>query len=150
MVDSCPATNKKAYVLIYLLETKLRAFIVNELEKKSKRESGGGWIKYIPRQIIAKCQERANADRGSYQILGSNQLIDYSSLRDLSLICNKNADVFEGDFGNLQVLTLKLKEIELIRHAIAHNRKLTTQELKRLQIFRADLEKCMRQSPSQN
>jgi len=142
MVTGCPAINKRAYVLVYLLETRLRKFVVNKLETKSATERSGGWLKYIPGDVLNTCQRRSVANHSSYQNLGSDQLMDYSDLTDIGKIWNKNPDVF-SEFGNLQALSVKLKEIDMIRNTVAHNRKLSKSEFRRLQIAYRDLMRFM-------
>lgn len=139
MVHSCPVINRKAYALIYLLETQLRALVIKKLKKKSAVLKSGGWLKYIPQKILNDCQRRSELDRSSYQDLGSNQLIDYSNLTDLAKICNCNADTFSDSFGNLQFIDIKLKEIDKIRNTVAHSRNLSGKEFSRLKIAYRDI-----------
>jgi len=145
MTNGCPAANKRAYVLIYLLETRLRKFIVDKLEKKSVTEQSGGWLRYIPHDVLNTCQRRSVANHSSYQNLGSHQLMDYSDLTDLGKICYRNPDAF-SEFGNLQVLSVKLKEIDMIRNTVAHNRKLSNSEFGRLRIAYKDIMRFIERS----
>jgi len=71
--------------------------------------------------------------------------MDYSDLTDLGKICYRNPDAF-SEFGNLQVLSVKLKEIDMIRNTVAHNRKLSNSEFGRLRIAYKDIMRFIERS----
>jgi len=141
---SCPRENKRAYVIIYLLEKNLRDLIVGKMQDKSRNSGSVGWVTYIPRDIIKKCEKRANEERKSYQSLGSEQLIDYGDFKDLGTICVENRDVFDKVFNDVDIIVLKLKELEMIRNTIAHNRSINRRELRRLELFYEDIKNCIK------
>ncbi len=138
--------NKKAYEYLYILENKFRELIVQILTKKSNEQNLSGWTTLIQKGIIKKWEKRADKEIRSHQSLGSNKLIDYSDFCDIKLIIQKNWDEFSEIFDNQVVIIGKFDELELIRNTIAHNRELSLQELKRLEIYFLDVKKMLSQN----
>jgi hypothetical protein len=143
MNESVSKENKKAYEYLYILENKLRELIVEVLTKKSNKQNLSGWTILIQKEIIKKWEKRATEERNNYQIIGSSNLIDYSEFGDIRLIIQKHWDEFSKIFNNQEVIVSKLDELEPIRNNIAHNRKLSPQEFKRLEIYFFDIKKIL-------
>lgn len=62
----------------------------------------------------------------------------------VKIICRKdNWQVFQPVFKDPEILSAKLKELEPIRDAIAHNRELTHNEKERLTLHTSDIIKCI-------
>jgi hypothetical protein len=145
-----PKTNKKCYEFLYETETNMRLFIVKQLNKKSKKISAGGWLNLVSmskttESIPKKCESRRrNEAKLPYQILASSaQLLDYSDFHDLKKIILNNWDIFQHFFNDQSVVNTKFDEIEPIRNAIAHSRKLPQAEFTRLKIICRDLNRCI-------
>jgi len=56
-----------------------------------------------------------------------------------------NWHVFQPIFGDAEILSAKLKELEPIRNAIAHNRELAHGDKKRLALHASDIITCIQQ-----
>jgi len=145
MNELVPKENKKAYEYLYILESKLRGLIVEILSKKSEKQNLSGWTTLIQRDIIKKCEKRADKEKTSHQSLGSDRIVDYLEFGDIKLIIQKNWDEFSRIFNNQGTIVSKLDELELIRNAVAHNRVLSLQEFKRLEIYFLDTDKILSQ-----
>jgi len=145
MNELVPKENKKAYEYLYILESKLRGLIVEILSKKSEKQNLSGWTTLIQRDIIKKCEKRADKEKTSHQSLGSDRIVDYLEFGDIKLIIQKNWDEFSRIFNNQGTIVSKLDALELIRNAVAHNRVLSLQEFKRLEIYFLDTDKILSQ-----
>jgi len=145
MNELVPKENKKAYEYLYILESKLRGLIVEILSEKSEKQNLSGWTTLIQRDIIKKCEKRADKEKTSHQSLGSDRIVDYLEFGDIKLIIQKNWDEFSRIFNNQGTIVSKLDELELIRNAVAHNRVLSLQEFKRLEIYFLDTDKILSQ-----
>jgi len=135
--------NKKAYEYLYILENELRELIVKGLTEKSSENNFSGWITLIQRNIIQKWEKRKSEEDKNYQRISSSKLIDYSEFGDIKLIIQKNWDEFSKIFTSQEIIASKLDELEQIRNTIAHNRELSLQEFKRLEIYLSDIEKIL-------
>ena len=135
-------SNVKAYKIMFNLERLLRVFISKILQENFE----DGWLKWIPIQVINKCEKRALREKETYQetsMEDSNLIINYADFKDLKDIIIKNWSFFEFYFIRKELIENKLEELEIPRNIIAHNRIISNTELSRILVYTNDLKKCM-------
>jgi len=69
--------------------------------------------------------------------------LSYTTIEDLQGIIQSNWDIFDGYFHDQLTLIGRLKELEIPRNTIAHNRILEGSEIERLRLFAHDVFKCI-------
>jgi len=114
------------------LENAIRRCIKLNLEKASKN----WWIERIPPDIRQKAEERQKKDELK------RELIQYLDFADYAKIITKRdnwREVFQKTFKEQEVIRAKLRELEPIRNAVRHGRKLTTEQRDKLKIFSQDI-----------
>jgi len=120
------------YDVLKNLENNLRELISAELSEISPK----WWKQRIPEDIREEARKRK--ERNEKHIGASNHhLIFYVDFPDYKKIITRNDnwnDVFQNVFGNKQLLSSKLEELEPIRNAISHPRDLTSLEERRLKL----------------
>ncbi len=78
-----------------------------------------------------------------------NPNISFVDFSDYSKIITRKdnwKDAFEQVFHDKEVISSKLKELQPIRHAIAHSRNLTSNQIKKLQLYSDDILKAIQNS----
>lgn len=119
------------YKILFNLENHLRQYI----ESKMRKALGTvWWEKGVSETVRAKAASRkATEINAGWSLSLTNGESDYLLFEDLSKIIIKNWDnVFKQDLQNQSKIILKLSELEIIRHAIAHTRTLTSEGMTRL------------------
>jgi len=128
--------NPDAYALLKELEIELRNCIQSELGKIS----GKWWKQRIPEDIRDAAEERKTKDVRLWPWLLGDDLppIHYINFTDYRKIIISKAnwrDAFEKVFKDKDMIGAWLKELEPIRNAISHPRKLSSTELRTLQLY---------------
>lgn len=108
------------------------------------------WKERIPEDVRLNAEDRKgkNAHPWPWQIQ-DNPLISFVDFSDYSkIIARKDnwKDAFEKVFRDKELISSKLKELQPIRHAIAHSRNLTTNQIKKLQLYTDDILKTIQNS----
>jgi hypothetical protein len=127
-----------AYKILFNLENHLRQYI----ESKMRNALGTDWWeKGVSGGVREKAGKRKAAESNTgWNISLTNGESDYFLFEDLSKIIISNWDnVFKEDLHDQSKIILKLTELEIIRHAIAHTRMLTLEGLTRLQQYSNEL-----------
>jgi hypothetical protein len=127
-----------AYRMLFLLENNLRIFLQEKLYEKYGTQ---WWEKGISQGLRDKADERKNEENSlGFKISETKNDIEYLSFPDLSkIIVNQWKEVFESIFKDQSTVELKLKELEAIRNAIAHNRTLSNTSMTRLEQYESDI-----------
>jgi hypothetical protein len=102
------------------LENALRRCIKSNLEKTSKN----WWIERIPPDLRKNSEERQQKDEPK------RELIQYLDFPDYAKIITRRDNwrkVFQEIFKHQEQIITKLKELEPIRNAVRHGRKLTAE-----------------------
>jgi predicted S18 family serine protease len=123
---------KEPHLQLDELENALRKCIKSNLEKISKN----WWIERIPPDIRQKAEERQKKDELK------RELIQYLDFADYAKIITKRdnwREVFQNVFKEQEVMRGKLKELEPIRNAVRHGRKLTAEQKEKLKIYSRDI-----------
>lgn len=129
---------KNAYFLLFKVENKLRQFI----EVKMVNKYGSEWwnIGITPSLRNKVDQMRKDELKVEWIVTNTKSSIEYLSFDHLqNLIINNWKDVFESVFHDQDKIKLKLKELEIIRNAIAHTRTLSNDGMNRLEQYTDDI-----------
>lgn len=130
--------NPEAYPLLKNLEINLRECIKTELGKLSTK----WWKQNIPPDIRKNAEERKAKDILFYPERSERHLIDYVDFADYRKIIIKRDNwdkVFKRIFIDREILNTKLRELEDIRNAVMHLRKLGSLDLKKLQLYTQEI-----------
>lgn len=120
------------YDVLKNLENNLRELIKSELSTITPQ----WWRQRIPEDTRINAQDRKERNE-KHVGAKKNHLIFYVDFPDYKKIIIKNDnwnDVFRNVFGNKQLISSKLEELEPIRNAISHPRDLTSLEERRLKL----------------
>ncbi len=128
-----PIENLRAYAYIYKIEVGLREFIIKSLEKIDPK-----WWKH---RIPSELQNKMNSGRLQEKSIKWIDLIPHHPLYYLDfpeleiLIEQKNNwnDVFKKSFSDKDVTVGTFHKIVPLRNKIAHNRKLSSNEVKTIE-----------------
>jgi hypothetical protein len=127
-----------AYKILFNLENHLRQYIESKMRNVLRTD---WWEKGVSEGVRAKAGKRKAAEgNAGWSISLTNGESDYLLFEDLSKIIISNWDnVFKEDLHDQSKIILKLTELEIIRHAIAHTRMLTLEGMTRLQQYSNEL-----------
>jgi len=104
----------QAYVILYVLENRLRIFIKEKLEEKYGQE---WWEKGISYKIKRNCINRKSKELESpWHDVEEAHLLWYITFEELENIIQVNWDIFQPYFKDQHVIIGKLKELEIPRH----------------------------------
>jgi len=123
---------KEPHLKLDELENALRRCIKSNLEKISKN----WWIERIPPDIRQKAEERQKKDELRREL---TQYLDFADYAKVIIRRDNWREVFQKVFKEQEVITAKLRELEPIRNAVRHGRKLTTEQREKLKIFSQDI-----------
>lgn len=132
------------YETLRKLETRLRYVIQTRLQSISKN----WWDERIPNDVRKNAEERKTKDENPWPWLEPKELdlISYVDFTDYAKIIRRKDNwkqVFKPIFKDEEIICSKLRELEPIRNAIAHNRELTLKENERLRLLARDLMSCL-------
>lgn len=127
-----PAENQQGYARVFVLENALRLFVPEQLAAAF----GPNWEKHqVPGDIRKKWQEKRERARAAGETPGP--LIAYADLDDYRAIIMRNDNwqaVFGPFFGRKDFVSECFRRLHRPRHAIAHMRSLTTDELELVRV----------------
>lgn len=121
-----PESNFKAYYCLYQIEVGLRELVIELLEGKS----GPRWWKTrLPQDVMTACKSGLRYERSKKWLNNiPHHPVYYVEFPDLRKIIDRNDnwnEVFKVIFQQKENILPLLMELEPIRNAIAHNRKIT-------------------------
>ena len=129
--DAVPDENLVAYRLLFVIEVGLRELILETLEAKC----GAFWYKErLPGEILQAYREARDYERRTkwLQLVPHHPIyyLDFPHLRIVIERSNNWEDVFRELFDRRDVFVATLNELEPIRNRVAHNRKVSTPDLR--------------------
>jgi hypothetical protein len=139
--DKSQGTKRAAHDTLRNLEAGLRQLIEKEL---SATNSSSWWRQRIPDDVRTKAEDRKSAqdrlwpwyDAASTSIMSFVDFNDYAKIIDKS---DNWREVFAKVFVDKPLILAKLRELDPIRKAIAHNRDLAAREKARLELLTEDI-----------
>jgi len=132
--SNLPDENLQAYMLLYNIEVGLRELIIECLEAIC----GSNWHKTrLPSDVLENYRRGVQYQRNlKWSQLIPHHPLYYIDFPDLKKVIDRNdnwKDVFQPIFGRKDILIGTLSELEPIRNSIAHNRKITSNDLRSTQ-----------------
>lgn len=143
--------NPDAYALLKELENELRNCIQSELDRISKK----WWKQRIPKDIRDGAEEKKKKDDRPWPWLLEEELppiyyINFTDYRKIIISKPNWRDAFGDVFKDKDMIGAWLKELEPIRNAISHPRKLSSTELKTLQLYHEKILALIRGKSAKN
>ena len=137
---ACSPGYSEAYELLRQLEEYLRSLI----EKTLLSLSSNWWIERVPGDVRTNAEDRKRKNHLQWPWLAGTDLhpIYYVDFPDYVKIIRKKdnwRDVFVRVFKNEELISVKLRELEPIRNAVAHSRPLPRNGLERLRLNSKDI-----------
>ena len=128
------------YKTMQELETRLRTFI----SLKLAAISSNWWIERVPEDVRKRAEERKSKNERLYpwqSELGLQPIhfVDFPDYAKVILRKDNWNHVFSSTFKDKEIISSKLREIEPIRNAIAHFRKLSRSQEEKLELYAADI-----------
>ena len=128
-----PDQNLDAYKLSYLIEVGLREFIIDKLSAKFGHK---WWRQRIPDDVQRRMMDGRRYERSiPWTKLVPHHPLYYVDFPDLRKIMERNdnwREVFQQVFKSKPALEGTLIDVEPTRNKVAHHRKVTSDEVKRL------------------
>jgi len=135
---------EEPYKVLQKLETKLRECIQTQLETVSKN----WWKERIPKDAQEKVELRKtkNEKQWPWHISKDLPFVYYVDFTDYLKIITRRDNwnqVFKTIFKDRDAISVKLRELEPIRNAIAHFRGLSRRELDKLKLLSEEIISCI-------
>ena len=135
---------EEPYKILQKLETKLRECIQTQL----KTVSNNWWKERVPKDVQEKAENRKTKNEKQWPWHTSKDLplIFYVDFTDHVKIITRRDNwkqVFKGIFQDRETISVKLRELEPIRNAIAHFRELSRLELNKLKLLSEEIISCI-------
>lgn len=129
-----------SYDTLKKLETRLRQVI----EKEIAAITPNWWKQRIPDDVRDNAEKRKNAHDNLWPWYAStaDSLMSFLDFNDYGKIIARSdnwKDVFAKIFSDKELIQAKLRELDPIRKAVAHNRDLDSRDLARLQVDAGDI-----------
>jgi Swt1-like HEPN len=130
VANAVPSDNMIAYTLLYEIENVLREMIVASFEHKY----GPTWYKgHLPGDALEKYRKGIAYERSAkWTALIPHHPIYYVEFADLRIIIQLRDNwepTFQGIFARKEILDGTLAELEFTRNKVAHNRKVSRQDV---------------------
>lgn len=125
-----------AHMILSELENNVR----NCIEERLGRISANWWTEKVPPDVRQRAEERRIKEGDSIRLINYVDFSDY-----LKIITRRDnwKEVFYAVFRDEGIVTAKLRELEPIRNAIAHNRPLTSEEIEKLKLLAKDINRLI-------
>ena len=122
---------KEPHIALDELENALRDCIKSNLQQLSDK----WWVERVPPDVQQKAEERRSKEEVKRDPVQYLDFPDY-----LKIITRRDnwRETFGSIFKDESILAAKLKELEPIRNAVRHTRKLTSEQKEKLKIFARD------------
>jgi hypothetical protein len=131
----------ESYVILHALENALREFVRERLKEKYGAE---WWDRGVPQRIKTSTERNKLKELSSpWHDVKPADMPSYTTFEDLQGIIQSNWDIFDRYFHDQAALVGRLKELEIPRNTIVHNRILEDSEIERLRLFAHDVFKCI-------
>jgi len=135
---------EEPYKVLQKLETKLRECIQTQL----KTVSNNWWKERVPKDVQEKAELRKTKNEKQWPWHTSKDLpfVFYVDFTDYVKIITRRDNwkqVFKGIFKDRDSISVKLRELEPIRNAIAHFRGLSRRELDKLKLLSEEVTSCI-------
>lgn len=139
-----PSTIIEPYAILKTLETMLRKCIQTRLQSITP----DWWKIRIPEDVRQNAEDRKSRNEKPWPWIDQKDfhLINYVDFTDYAKIIRRKDnwnEAFKHVFGDPEIISAKLKELEPIRNVIAHNRELTNRDMKRLEYLASDITWCL-------
>jgi len=120
------------YELFYCLETSIRKLIAETLLDAA----GANWWDSgkVPANIVKETADRAQREIDSGFTRRSDELIDYTTFGELSVIITSNWDLFGAVFSSRRAVERVMNNLNLLRGPIAHCCPMSEDEILRLRL----------------
>jgi len=121
----------EVYLYLYMFENSVRNFIEMVMEKEHGKD---WWDKHVGKGVKEEVERRIEEEkRNAWHGKRGTHRIHYSNIGDLIKIVKTNATTFAPFFsglrGRIGWLEIRLDEIQLSRHAVAHHRPLRKKDI---------------------
>jgi ATP-dependent Lon protease len=123
---------KEPHIVLDELENALRNCIKSNLQGLSEN----WWIERIPPDVRQRAEERRSKDDMKRDPV---QYIDFSDYLKIITKRDNWKNSFNRIFKDEDIITAKLKELEPIRNAARHSRKLTSEQKEKLKVLSKDI-----------
>ncbi len=132
-------TQEEAIALVTNLETALRTCVREKLSQVSPT----WWYDRVPPPIRRRAEQRQERDEAVYPRISAPEdplsYVGFADYDDIILDEGNWNRAFQGVFGDLHWLSVKLKELEPIRNALMHSRRVTRYALDKLRVTAMDI-----------
>jgi hypothetical protein len=131
-VRSEAAEMSRHYELFYCLENAIRKLISETLQESE----GANWWDggKVPPEIARQVKERVQKELDSGVTRRSDDLIDYTTFGELSVIITSNWDLFGAIFSSRRAVEKVMSSLNLLRGPIAHCCPISEDEVVRLRL----------------
>jgi ATP-dependent Lon protease len=123
---------KEPHIILDELENALRNCIKSNLQGLSEN----WWIERIPPDIRQRAEDRRSKDDMKRDPV---QYIDFSDYVKIITKRDNWKNSFNRIFKDGDIITAKLRELEPIRNAVRHSRKLTSEQKEKLKVLTKDI-----------
>lgn len=134
----------KPYDTLRQLEADLRNCISTKLESVSHN----WWVERVPDDVRRKAEERKTKDDRPWPWFEQRDLhpifyVDFTNYAKIIRRRDNWENVFKPIFSDEEIISAKLRELDPLRNAIAHNRELSLADVERLRILARDIISCL-------
>lgn len=131
MIENVPKKNIKIFCSLYCIETAIRELIISSLEDML----GPKWYKNrLPSDVLEKYKKGVEGERKIRftSLIPHHPIyyIDFSDLKKIILREDNWRDAFKCIFKNKEIINSALSDLDCIRNKVAHNRKVSTEDVK--------------------
>lgn len=135
---------EEPYKILQKLETQLRQCIQTQLETESKN----WWKERVPKDVQEKAELRKTKNEKQWPWHTSKDLpfifhIDFTDYVKIITRRDNWKQVFKEIFKDKEAISVKLRELEPIRNAIAHFRGLSRREVDKLKLLSEEIISCI-------
>jgi hypothetical protein len=121
--------------IFYCLENSIRELIAEALEDHYKN---GWWTDGVPPNVREAAEKLRQKEIDMGAVPRSDNLLDYTTFGELSVIIEQNKEAFEGRFTSFKAVNKVLWQLNMLRGPIAHCKPLAEDEVLRLHLTLRD------------
>ena len=133
--------DEQAYKLLGQLEGKLRELIERELSKVSRN----WWKERVPKDVRENAEKRREQEKRTpgAKVYPIKYYLDFSDY--IKIICRRDnwRDAFKKYFKDVEWISTRLKELQIIRNKIAHYKPLSERDKDKLALFVKEILECI-------